>query len=114
VPADAEAVSADEFRRRQAAGELQVITPDAQQTQRSTRAQQVAADRAFLEAQTDLSAEVAALLAQARAANDLEGRAGRHPVQRSEGGIDRSGQPHREGGGRLPAGARSGQRAGLV
>ena len=73
VPADAEAISADEFRRRQAAGELQLITPDAQQTQRGTRAQQVAADRAFLEAQTDLSAEVTALLAQARAANDLEG-----------------------------------------
>ena len=73
MPPDAETVTPDEFRRRQTAGDLSVVTPDAQQAQRDARLRQVDAERVFLEGKTDLSAEVNALLAQVRAATDING-----------------------------------------
>lgn len=75
VPPDAETVASDEFRRRQVAGDLQVVTPDTQQAQRDARQRRVDAERVFLEGKTDLSAEVNELLAQARAATDIDGEA---------------------------------------
>ncbi len=72
MPADAGTVTADEFRRQQVAGELQVVTATSQLTQRTTHQQKVGAERDFLESKTDLSSEVTALLAEARAATDFE------------------------------------------
>ncbi len=72
LPADAATVTTDEFRRQQVAGELHVVTPASQLTLRTAHQQKVAAERDFLESRTDLSAEVAALLLQARTATDFE------------------------------------------
>ena len=74
-PADAEAVTSDEFRRRQVAGELQVLTPATQQDKRSASRSRVETERQFLATKTDLSDETRELLAQAAAANSLEGQA---------------------------------------
>ena len=74
-PADAEVLTADEFRRRQVAGDLQVATVAAQQDKRSANRAQVEAERLFLSSKTDLSPEVQDLLAQAATANSLEGQA---------------------------------------
>jgi hypothetical protein len=72
VPAGAQTVTPDEFRRRQMAGELVLVTSATQDAQRSAHSAHVAAERAFLESQPDLSDAVKALLAQAAAATDLE------------------------------------------
>ena len=78
-PADAELLSADEFRRRQVAGDLQVVTPGGQQDKRSANRSQVEAERQFLSSKTDLSADAQAVLAQAASAinlaNSLEAQA---------------------------------------
>lgn len=73
TPADSEAVTPDEFRRRQVAGDLQVVTQTTQQTQRTTRRRHVESERDFLESKTDISDAVKALLAQSRATADIEG-----------------------------------------
>lgn len=73
TPADAEALTSDEFRRRQVAGDLQVVTQSTQQTQRTTRQSHIESERAFLESKTDISDEVKALLAQSRATTAIEG-----------------------------------------
>ena len=74
-PADAEVLSTDEFRRRQAAGDLVVTTPSAQQAKATANRSQVEAERQFLANKTDLSPDVLALLAQAAAANNLDAQA---------------------------------------
>ena len=71
VPADAEVVSADEFRRRQGAGELQVGTATTQQATRTTHRNRVEAERQFLASKTDLGADTIDLLAQAANAASL-------------------------------------------
>jgi len=71
-PANAQMVTPDEFRRRQVAGELVLVTSATQDAQRTAHQAHVAAERAFLESQSDLSDAVKALLAQAAAATDLE------------------------------------------
>lgn len=72
APTGAQTLTADEFRRRQVAGELMLVTSATQDAQRSAQRAHVAAERAFLESQPDLSDAVRALLAQAAAAPDLE------------------------------------------
>jgi C1A family cysteine protease len=74
TPAGAEMITPEEFRRRHVEGKLQVMTPAAQQEQLTARQRSIEAERDFLESQTDLSAEVTALLAESRASADLEGR----------------------------------------
>lgn len=71
-PPDAEPLTADEFRRRQLAGELQVLTATAQEDKRSVRRAAVEAERQYLSTQSDLSNDTRELLAQAAAANTLE------------------------------------------
>lgn len=73
MPANAETVTPDEFRRRQMAGELEVVTPTKQQDLRTARQRNVEAERTFLESKTDLSEEEIALLADSRAAANLDG-----------------------------------------
>ena len=73
LPPNTETVTPDEFRSRQEAGDLQVITPDAQQAQRTVRQRRVEAELVFLESKSDISDEVKVLLGQARSATDLEG-----------------------------------------
>jgi Papain family cysteine protease len=73
-PANAETITPDEFRRRQVAGDLEVVTPATPLTQRTTRERNVEAERAFLESKTDLSEDVLELLAELRAANDVQGQ----------------------------------------
>ena len=58
-PADAEVLTADEFRRRQVAGELGLSTATAQIDKRSANRNQVETERRFLAAQTDLSPDAA-------------------------------------------------------
>jgi C1A family cysteine protease len=72
APADSESVAPDEFRRRQVAGDLQVVTPTTQQTQRTARQRHIESERDFLESKTDTSDEVKAVLAQSRASADIE------------------------------------------
>jgi hypothetical protein len=72
-PANAETVTPEEFRRQQASGELELVTPATQQALRTTRQRNVEAERAFLESKTDLSEEVIALLAESRAAANING-----------------------------------------
>ncbi len=72
TPPGAQQVGADEFRRRQAAGELVLVTDGTRQTQRAARQAHVAAERAFLESQADLGDAVKALLAQAATTTDLD------------------------------------------
>ncbi|MEO8153122.1 MAG: C1 family peptidase [Rhizobacter sp.] len=72
TPANAQSVTPDEFRRRQGAGELVLVTADTGQAQRAAHQAHVAAERAFLESQADVSDTVKALLTQAAAATDLE------------------------------------------
>ncbi len=74
-PADAEVVTADEFRRRQVTGELQVSTATAQLDRRTANRNQVETERRFLAARTDLSPDAVSLLAQAATANSLEAEA---------------------------------------
>ena len=71
-PADAEVLTADEFRRRQVAGELQVTTATAQLDKRSANRNQTDTERRFLAAKADLSPDAVSLLAQAATANSLE------------------------------------------
>ena len=78
-PADAEVLSADEFRRRQVAGDLLVSTVTAQQAKGSANRALVEAERQFLSGKPDLSPDAQAVLAQAAAAinltNSLEAQA---------------------------------------
>lgn len=74
-PANAELLTADEFRRRQVAGDLQIVTPGAQQAKATANRSRVEAERQFLRSKTDLSPDVQDLLAQADAANSLEAQA---------------------------------------
>ena len=71
IPANAATVTPDAFRSKYEAGELVVVTPNVQQEQSTARQRRVEAERAFLESKSDLSDEVKALLAQARAATDI-------------------------------------------
>ena len=70
-PADAEVLSADEFRRRQVAGDLLVSTVTAQQAKGSANRALVEAERQFLSGKSDLSPDAQAVLAQAAAAINL-------------------------------------------
>jgi len=72
MPTNAQQVDADEFRRRQAAGELVLVTAGTGPAQRAAHQAHVAAELAFLESQADLGDVVKALLAQAAAASDLD------------------------------------------
>ncbi|HEX3142070.1 MAG TPA: C1 family peptidase, partial [Rhizobacter sp.] len=72
APREAQTVTPEEFRRRQTAGELQLIAPDAEPSQRAARRTHLAAQRSFLQAQSDLSPEASALLAQAGAAAEID------------------------------------------
>lgn len=74
-PADAEVVTADEFRRRQVAGELGVSTASAQLDKRTANRNRVETERSFLAARTDLSPDAVSLLAEAATANSLEAEA---------------------------------------
>ncbi|MDP3225754.1 MAG: C1 family peptidase, partial [Rubrivivax sp.] len=74
-PADAEVLTADEFRRRQVAGELVVSTATAQLDTRNTNRNRVEAERSFLAARADLRPDTVALLAQAAPARSLEAEA---------------------------------------
>jgi hypothetical protein len=67
-------IEPEEFRRRQAAGQLQLTTSATQEELRAERQRRIEAARDFLESQTDLNPDVTALLAQSRAAADLEGK----------------------------------------
>ena len=88
IPAGAEMIAPEEFRRRHATGELVITTASAQEEQRTTRRRNFEAERDFLESKTDLSADATALLAQLRVSADLEGKpiatlaGGQHPAQR--------------------------------
>ncbi len=75
IPANAKTVTADEFRSKYEASELKVVTPAAQQEQRTARQRRIDAERAFLESKSDISEEEKALLAQASAAADIDGEA---------------------------------------
>ncbi len=74
-PADAEVLTADEFRRRQVVGELGVSTATAQLDKRTANRNQVETERRFLAARADLSPDAVSLLAQAATANSLEAEA---------------------------------------
>ncbi len=74
IPAGAEMIAAEEFRRRHAAGQLVITTATAQQEQRTARQRGIETERDFLESKTDLSADVTVLLAQSRSSADLEGK----------------------------------------
>ncbi|HVF17912.1 MAG TPA: C1 family peptidase, partial [Steroidobacteraceae bacterium] len=73
LPPGNEPVTTDEFRRMQAAGELQIASAPNTQRMQDERRTKIEADRAFLESKTDLSAEVIALLAESRASADFAG-----------------------------------------
>jgi len=75
LPADAEVLTSDEFRRRQVAGDLVMSTAAAQLDKRTTNRNRVETERRFLAAQTDLSPDVVSLLAAAATANSLEAEA---------------------------------------
>jgi hypothetical protein len=67
----AEMVSADEFRSRQGSGAISITTTDTQQSQSKAHQDHIASERSFLEAQSDLSDDVKALLEAAHNATDL-------------------------------------------
>ena len=71
-PADATMVDSNEFRRLYESGEITLSSPSGREAARTEQRRKIEEDRAFLESRTDLSAEVQALLAQARLATDLE------------------------------------------
>jgi C1A family cysteine protease len=76
LPATAQTISADEFRRMHATGELRIMTPASLEAQQAERKAKLEADRAFLESKTDLSPDVSALLAQSRASTELDAAPG--------------------------------------
>lgn len=72
APSDSEPLSSDEFRRRQVAGDLQLVTQTTQQIHRTDRQRHIEAERDFLESKTDTSDDVKALLAASHAAADMD------------------------------------------
>lgn len=66
LPAGAETISAEEFRRRITSGEAELVLPDAAATQRARRQQQLAADLAYLDTLGPLSPTLTTLRDAAR------------------------------------------------
>jgi hypothetical protein len=72
-PAAAETISADEFRRRVASGELTIVTADTGVAQQAGRQRQFDQDRAFIEGLPSRSDDLNALMSEVTAAGGLEG-----------------------------------------
>ncbi len=71
VPADAENISADEFRRKHAAGELQIVTAQGRAEQEQARREHIQGELQYLESRTDLTDDERSLVERARATQDL-------------------------------------------
>ncbi len=73
MPGDATQISADEFRRLHAAGELQIVTSTTRQDLERARRENIERELSFLEGQTDLTDDEKALIEEARASDDYLG-----------------------------------------
>ena len=69
--ANAEMVSPEEFRSRQGSGTISITTTDNQQSQSKAHQDHIASELSFLDAQSDLSDDIKALLTAAHNATDL-------------------------------------------
>jgi len=73
APGDAKQISPDEFRRMQAAGEIQIVTSTEQTEVERARRQHIEQELTFLDSQTDLTEDERALIERARASGDYLG-----------------------------------------
>jgi len=71
MPSDARQISVEEFRRRHAASELQIVSSSSRSDLERARREQIERELQFLESQPDLTEDERALIARARAAGYL-------------------------------------------